>query len=398
MDDFIDTVEELRTEERLQCPHRSFFVLLVYTAAKPYGATLSGTAGIGSHDNDGVFKVYLPAVGIGHLSIVQNLEQNIEHIGVGLLNLVKENNAVGLSADFFCQLTRLIIANIARRRSHQPGNRVLFHVFGHVQADQGIWRVKQIVGQLLYQLGLAYAGGADEDKGNRFVLGRDAHAVAADGGGHRLYRLILADNVGFQPFIQLGQPGELALLNAAGRDPGPLFNNIGKALGSQFRPGASGQIGDRLLQPQNLAAQHSLLFIPAIVLLGLQLILLLLQISQLILNLLLSLLIAVNAEGALCIGQRGIIDNFVVLLIQGCNFLTNASLFFFVFAVLHGPFCVCLRILNLQQFLFFFQICDFFFCLHPQGEIPVVEVYVGTGLVDQVDGLIRQVAVGDISL
>ena len=59
-------------------------------------------------------------------------------------------------------------------------------------------RVKQIACQLLDQLRLAHAGGADKDEGHGPLLGGNAHPVAADGTGHSVYRLVLTDDVGFQ--------------------------------------------------------------------------------------------------------------------------------------------------------------------------------------------------------
>ena len=72
-------------------------------------------AGIGGHHNDGVLKVDHAAVGICDLAIVQNLEQDIEHIRMGLLQFIKEHDGVWLSSDFLCQLARLIVTHIARR-------------------------------------------------------------------------------------------------------------------------------------------------------------------------------------------------------------------------------------------------------------------------------------------
>ena len=75
--------------------------------------------------------------------------------------------------------------------------RVLFHKLGHVEPDERVGRVEQVLRQLLDKLGLADAGGADKDEADRLVLGRDAHAVAADGRSDSLDSLVLTDDVLF---------------------------------------------------------------------------------------------------------------------------------------------------------------------------------------------------------
>ena len=70
---------------------------------------------IGGHDNDGIFKVYHPPMGICDLSVIQNLQQNIEHIRMRFFQLIKQHDGIGLSADSFRQLSRLVIAHITRR-------------------------------------------------------------------------------------------------------------------------------------------------------------------------------------------------------------------------------------------------------------------------------------------
>ena len=102
----------------------------------------------------------------------------------------------------------------------------------------------------LDQLGLAHAGGAHKDEGDRLALGGDAHPSPADGGGDRLHRLVLANNVGLQPLLQLGQPLELLLLDAAGGDVGPQLDDVGQVLLGEGGVGIVLQLRFLLLQPQ----------------------------------------------------------------------------------------------------------------------------------------------------
>ena len=57
-----------------------------------------------------------------------------------------------------------------------------------------------------------------------------------------------------------------------------------------------------------------------------------------------------------------------------------------------------LRPLLLQHGPFFFKVVDLPLKLHPPGDVRVLQVQVGAGLIDQVDGLIRQKTVRDVPL
>ena len=76
------------------------------------------------------------------MTVVQNLQQNVEHIRMGLFYLVKKDDTVGIAADFFAELTALVISYISRRRAYHFGHAVLLHIFGHIHANQGIFRTE----------------------------------------------------------------------------------------------------------------------------------------------------------------------------------------------------------------------------------------------------------------
>lgn len=40
-------------------------------------------ADIGSHHNHGIFEVYRAALAVGKAAVVEHLQQNVEHVGVG---------------------------------------------------------------------------------------------------------------------------------------------------------------------------------------------------------------------------------------------------------------------------------------------------------------------------
>ena len=42
-----------------------------------------GLSGVGGHDDDRVFKIYFSAVGVGNLTVVQNLQQHVQYYFCG---------------------------------------------------------------------------------------------------------------------------------------------------------------------------------------------------------------------------------------------------------------------------------------------------------------------------
>ena len=95
-------------------------------------------------------------------------------------------------------------------------HRVLLHVLGHVDADHRPLVVEEEVGQRPGQLGLADAGGAEEqERADRPVRVGQAGAAAADGVGHRDDGLVLADDALVQHVLEADELVHLAL-HAAG--------------------------------------------------------------------------------------------------------------------------------------------------------------------------------------
>ena len=170
-DDVVDAVDELGLEEVARVARQ-----------------------VRRHDQHDVGEVDRATLAVGEAAVVEQLQQHVEHVGVGLLDLVEQHHRVRPAADRLGELAALVVADVAGRRADQARHGVLLHVLAHVDADHRPLVVEQEVGQRAGQLGLADAGRAEEqERADRAVRVGQAGPAAADGVGHGVDGLVLAD-------------------------------------------------------------------------------------------------------------------------------------------------------------------------------------------------------------
>jgi DNA-binding transcriptional LysR family regulator len=68
----------------------------------------------------GVPEVDRTSLGVGEAPVVQDLEERVEDVRVRLLDLVEEDDRVGLPPHGLGELAALLIADVARRCAHEP--------------------------------------------------------------------------------------------------------------------------------------------------------------------------------------------------------------------------------------------------------------------------------------
>jgi hypothetical protein len=171
---------------------------------------------VGRHDHDRVAEVDGAALGVGEAPVVEDRQQGVEHVGVGLLDLVEQHDAVGLAAHGLGELAALLVADVAGRRAHQPADGVALLVLAHVQAHHVVLGVEQRLGQRTRELGLAHPGGAEEDeRPDRPARVLDPGAGADDRVGDELDRLVLADDTLVQDLVETQQLLALASISRA---------------------------------------------------------------------------------------------------------------------------------------------------------------------------------------
>ena len=133
----------------------------------------------------------------------------------------------------FGQRAALVVADIARRRADQPRDRMLLHVFRHVDAHERVLVVEQIFRERLGQLGLADAGRAQEhERADRPVRVLQAGARAAHRGRDRASPLPAWPTTRLAEFVfHAQQLFLLAFEHAVDRHAGPARHHAGDVVG-----------------------------------------------------------------------------------------------------------------------------------------------------------------------
>ena len=196
----IYTIQEFRTEEVHQ---HLLNRLSIHTALMLHDFTAAQVTG---HNNQGVFKVNIATLTISQTTIVKNLQKYIKYICMSLLNFVQQNYAVGVTTNSLCQLTTLIVANIARRCTNQTRNSVLLHIFAHINTNHIAFIIKEYLSQGLSQLSFTYASRTKEDEGaNRTGRILDARTSTNYSFADSLNSLVLTNYTIVKDFLQMNQ-------------------------------------------------------------------------------------------------------------------------------------------------------------------------------------------------
>ena len=103
-------------------------------------------------------------VAVGEPAVVEQLEQDVEHVAVRLLDLVEQHDRVRAAPDRLGQLAALLVPDVAGRRADQARHRVPLLVLAHVDPHHRALVVEQVLGERARELGLAHAGRPEEQE------------------------------------------------------------------------------------------------------------------------------------------------------------------------------------------------------------------------------------------
>ncbi len=200
-DDLVDPVQELRPE------------VLRHGLGRP---------DVRGHDHDRVAEVDRAALAVREPSVVEDLEEHVEDLGVRLLDLVEQHDRIGPAAHRLGELSALFVADVAGRRADQPRDGVALLVLGHVEPYHRALVVEHELGERLRELGLADAGRAEEDeRADRAVRILEAGARPPERVRNGRDRVVLADHAAMKPLLHVDQLLGLALEQPRDRDSGP---------------------------------------------------------------------------------------------------------------------------------------------------------------------------------
>ena len=152
-DELIDAVEEFRLEDVAHFAEHSLLgrvlrlLLLVAGAdgeAEGRRALLQEVCtGVTRHDDDGVAEVDGASLAVRQAAVVEHLQQDVEDVGMRLLDFVEQDDGVRLAAHGVRELAALLVADVARGRADHARDGVLLHVLRHVEADDGVLRAEE---------------------------------------------------------------------------------------------------------------------------------------------------------------------------------------------------------------------------------------------------------------
>ena len=167
-------------------------------------------------------------MGVGQTALVEYLKQYVQHVGVRLLDLVEEDYRVRLAADALGKLPLLVVADVAGRRADELGDGMLLHILRHIEADEVLFGIEQLLRHNAHELGLADAGRTHEDEGRGPAPRRKSRAGALDRADDGLDRLVLPDDALLYALLEERELIELLLLDAVGGDTCPHLNDGGE--------------------------------------------------------------------------------------------------------------------------------------------------------------------------
>ena len=181
---------------------------------------------IRSQQDQGVAEVDLPPLAILHDALVEDLEKDLVHVGMGLLDLIQQHHGVGLAAHCLGQDPALAIADIARRRPFERADRMGLLILGHVDGDDILLAAIEDLGQRQRGLGLADARGAGEHEDTDRLVGIvEAGAVRLDPPRDHLHGVVLADDALVEVAGEVQHRLDLVLHHAADGDARPICDD-----------------------------------------------------------------------------------------------------------------------------------------------------------------------------
>ena len=165
---------------------------------------------------------------VGQAAVVENLQEDVEDVGVRLFDFVEEDHGVRAAAHRFGELAAFLEADVSRRRAEQTRDGVLLLILGHVDANERAFVVEEILRQCARELGLADAGRSEEDeRADRPIRIGESRARAQHCFGDGVDGFVLPDDAPVQLVFEVEQLLLLAFEQLGDRNAGPARDHAG---------------------------------------------------------------------------------------------------------------------------------------------------------------------------
>mmetsp|Transcript_15037 Transcript_15037/g.31188 ORF Transcript_15037/g.31188 Transcript_15037/m.31188 type:complete len:232 (-) Transcript_15037:1420-2115(-) len=152
-----------------------------------------------------------------------------------LFHFIKQQDGIRLATDSVCQLTSFVVSNITGWCTQQSGNRMFFHVFGHVDTNNGILCIEHEFTQCLTKFCLSYSGWSQENQRcNGLCRIVESCSRTLNGFGHDINGFVLTNDTAAQVVGHGEDASSLALEKLGWGDSGPDSNYIGNVISNNF--------------------------------------------------------------------------------------------------------------------------------------------------------------------
>ena len=121
-------------------------------------------AQVRGHDDDRVTEIHRVPQPVGEPAVLEDLQEQVPDIGVGLFDLVEQEHAVRVPADALGQVPAFLVPHIPRRGTDEPRDGMAFHVLAHVETQERLVGSQQQLGQRAGHLGLPHPRRAQEEE------------------------------------------------------------------------------------------------------------------------------------------------------------------------------------------------------------------------------------------
>ena len=89
-----DVVDAVRNSGRKWRARASVTFAFISSSSRPASSMIHSDSDVGRHDDDGVFEIDHAALGVGQPAVVEDLQKDVEDLGMCLFDFVEENNGI----------------------------------------------------------------------------------------------------------------------------------------------------------------------------------------------------------------------------------------------------------------------------------------------------------------